>query len=262
MSKKKKAAVAAPQQNEETLIQAAPMAEEILSTLDTPPAPGQADHTVETQIDAMSNVSDPYDLVQQQRLQRMRALAAQHPGMTFDEILAQVQAEIPPNLPPAPLQAQELTWENLSADQKAAVAQVQQILAPVESVLNDESTAKVFAQVGSTAVERLRKLRDEQTRARLIRKSGGKDASTRVQEMETAQQDLLEKRAAQILAANGKDKTAVFKMRPSQAWEQACAEQGKVTATFMAFEKRGAADRILQAAGLGNNYQPALPSAE
>lgn len=250
---KKTAAPSAPQQIEN---------EVILSASDAPAAPNQADHTVETQIDAMSNVSDPYDLVQQQRLQRMRALAAQHPGMTFDEIFAQVQAEIPADLSPAPLQAQEMIWESLSADQQAAVAQVQQILAPVESVLNDESAAKVFAQVGSTAVERLRKLRDEQTRARLIKKAGGKDASTRVQEMETAQQDLLEKRAAQILAANGKDKTVAIKMKPSQAWEQACAEQGKVTATFLAFEKRGAADRILQAAGLGNNYQPALPSAE
>lgn len=162
----------------------------------------------------------------------------------------------------APLQAQEMIWESLSADQQAAVIQAQQILAPVEAVLNDDSAAKVFAQVGGTAVERLRKLRDEQTRARLIKKAGGKDASTRVQEMETAQQDLLEKRAAQILQQNGKDKTVAVKMKPSQAWEQACAEQGKVTATFVAFERRGAADRILQAVGLGNNYQPALPSAE
>ena len=210
MSKKKKAAVAAPQQNEETLIQADPMAEEILSTLDTPPAPEQADPTVL----------------------------------------------------PAPLQAQELTWENLSPDQQEAIKRATAILAPVEAVLNDDSAAKVFAQVGSTAVERLRKLRDEATRARLIKKAGGKDAATRVQEMETAQQDLLEKRAAQILAQNGKDKTTARPMKPSQAWEQACAEQGKVTATFLAFEKRGAADRILQAVGLGNNYQPALPSAE
>ena len=210
MSKKKKAAVAAPQQNEETLIQADPTAEEILSTLDTPPAPEQADPTVL----------------------------------------------------PAPLQAQELTWENLSPDQQEAIKRATAILAPVEAVLNDDSAAKVFAQVGSTAVERLRKLRDEATRARLIKKAGGKDAATRVQEMETAQQDLLEKRAAQILAQNGKDKTTARPMKPSQAWAQACAEQGKVTATFLAFEKRGAADRILQAAGLGNNYQPALPSAE
>ena len=210
MSKKKKAAVAAPQQNEETLIQADPTAEEILSTLDTPPAPEQADPTVL----------------------------------------------------PAPLQAQELTWENLSPDQQEAIKRATAILAPVEAVLNDDSAAKVFAQVGSTAVERLRKLRDEATRARLIKKAGGKDAATRVQEMETAQQDLLEKRAAQILAQNGKDKTTARPMKPSQAWEQACAEQGKVTATFLAFEKRGAADRVLQAAGLGNNYQPALPSAE
>lgn len=164
--------------------------------------------------------------------------------------------------PPAPLQAQEMIWESLSADQQAAVIQAQQILAPVEAVLNDESAAKVFAKVGGTAVERLRKLRDEQTRARLIKKAGGKDASTRIQEMETAQQDLLEKRAAQILSASGKDKTVAVKMTPAQAWEQACAEQGKVTATFVAFEKRGAADRILQAAGLGTSYQPALPSAE
>jgi hypothetical protein len=190
----------------------------------------------------------------------MRALAENHPGMTFDEILERVKAEIPADLPPAP--TQELTWGNLSPDQQAAVIQAQQILAPVEAVLNDESAAKVFAQVGSTAVERLRKLRDEASRARLIKKAGGKDAATRIQDMETSQQDLLEKRAAQILTANGKDKTAVFKMRPSQAWEQACAEQGKVTATFVAFEKRGAADRLLQAAGLGTSYQPALPSAE
>jgi hypothetical protein len=190
----------------------------------------------------------------------MRALAENHPGMTFDEILERVKAEIPADLPPAP--TQELTWENLSPDQQEAIKRATAILAPVEAVLNDESAAKVFAQVGSTAVERLRKLRDEASRARLIKKAGGKDAATRIQDMETSQQDLLEKRAAQILTANGKDKTAVFKMRPSQAWEQACAEQGKVTATFVAFEKRGAADRLLQAAGLGTSYQPALPSAE
>lgn len=250
---KKTAAPSAPQQIEN---------EVILSASDAPAAPDQADPTVENQIDAMSNVSDPYDLVQQQRLQRMRALAAQHPGMTFDEILDQVQAEIPADLSPAPLRGQELSWDDLTPEQQDASYRAAAILAPVKAVLDDESAAKVFAQVGSTAVERLRKLRDEQTRARLIKKAGGKDASTRVQEMETAQQDLLEKRAAQILAANGKDKTVAIKMKPSQAWEQACAEQGKVTATFMAFEKRGAADRILQAVGLGNNYQPALPSAE